>query len=97
MGDVGVVVVAIYIGTDAIAVGVANTGAGGGGSGAVTVGVDPIIKRGIVSIVARHANVSRYIGAFKNKVSAGIFDTKLRRFGLSALEGLCCAPPYAFD
>ena len=57
---------------------------------AVTVGVDPIIKRGIVSIVARHANVSRYIGAFKTKFRWHI-RYKARRFYSPPRRSLLCA------
>ena len=50
-GDIGVVVITVYIGADAIAVSIANAGAGGRRTGTVAVGVDEVIEGGVVAIV----------------------------------------------
>ena len=50
-GDVGVVVVTVNIGADAIVVGIAETGTGGRSAGTITIPVYCIINGGIVAIV----------------------------------------------
>ena len=50
--DIGVVVIAVYIGTDTVAVGIADTGAGGGVPAQFVIAIHGIIDGGVVAIVA---------------------------------------------
>ena len=60
--DVGVVVVAIHIGTDTVAVRVPDTGTGSRCPCAVAVGVDYIVDGGVVAIVAGIAGLGGDVG-----------------------------------
>ena len=77
--DVGVVVVVIHIGADAVTVGCRRYRyTGGRRSGTVAVGVDEVIDGSRVTVVAGIAGICVKVPAIESRRNE-VFDTKLRR------------------
>ena len=88
-GDVGVVVITVYVGADAIAVIIADAGAGGGVPDTVAVGVDEVVG-GVVAIVLIGSGLGGDIGVVVNgHIGANAIAVVIADAGAKAVGSRC--------
>src|SRR5690606_9020403 len=92
-----VIIVAVYISTDAVAVVVADAGAGGGCGCAVAVGIHYVVDGGVVSVVAGVADVGGEGRAIEGRRGGEIFYAQLRGLSRRSTEGFSSSPSNAIN